>query len=292
MVKKITHSVGLAAVFVFYLSPVVFAGNFVFTSDAYLKLTKQVIREANVTAPIIFGSTGSLIGKYETAQVELEGIIDEAQKKRIHKKVTPQTVDDTQDKRFADALNKFNEFINLMSDQSHKPLSELLPSFDRWTRMETAVVKTGLDQRLAAYQTRFGPESEPINILEFGLSQKFLAGDESGPSPWEPILRFSAVQITSQGSGLTSGFQMGMNHYFLGGKAPKPLSLIGISNHVGVAAVVQYLEDPGAFNFKGRPSFGLVLHLDRKEAGLIWDDQEDRLRVTVGYAFQFIPLVF
>jgi hypothetical protein len=85
--------------------------------------------------------------------------------------------------------------------------------------------------------------------------------------------------------------ELGANYYFING-VPKPLSLIGLSNHIGLAATMQYLEEPGAFNFKGRPAFGAVVHLDRKEVGVTWDDVEDKFRLTVGYSFQFVPFVF
>jgi len=152
-------------------------------------------------------------------------------------------------------------------------------------------VKAGLDQRLAAFETRFGPDSEPINILELFVGEKFLAGNEAGPSPWEPIVRFSAVQLSSKGPGVTSGIQVGTNYYFVKG-APALLKWAGVSNHIGVAGLLQYNEDPGLFRFKGRPSFGILFHLDRKEAGFVWDNEEDKIRFTLGYSFQFIPFVF
>jgi hypothetical protein len=67
---------------------------------------------------------------------------------------------------------------------------------------------------------------------------------------------------------------------------------MGASNHIGVSASVQYLSDPGLFKAQGKPSFGILVHMDRKEVGVSWDDEEDKIRLTLGYAFQFIPLVF
>jgi hypothetical protein len=268
-----------------------FASDYLFINVPYLKATREVITEANVQAASIFQSSSTFAAKYADVSASLTDQIRAVERKRLQKKTGSDVVTDTKDKQFADTLNAFKDALNAMSQRSGRPLRELLPSYDRWNKMETAVVQSGVDERLSAYQTRYGPDSEPINIVELLIGEKFLTGDESGPSAWEPILRLSAVQITTRGSGLTSSFQIGANYYFVNG-VPKPLGLVGLSNHIGLAAALQYLDDPAVFDFKGRPSFGAVLHADRKEIGVMWDNVEDKFRLTLGYSFQFVPFVF
>jgi len=82
-----------------------------------------------------------------------------------------------------------------------------------------------------------------------------------------------------------------MNYYFVKGVVPLPLSVIGLSNHFGVAASLQYLNDPHLLHFTGRPSLGIMFHLDRKEAGISWDPDQHKPRFTLGYAVQFVPFL-
>jgi len=281
----------VAFALVFSATGLGFAGDYLFLSPAYLSATKAVISEANERAPLYFRDPPEALARYDNAQHRLYEDVTRVQRAQFFKKVSAETVSEVKDAAFADALNGFKDAINAMSEAADQPLQKLLPSYAEWSRMETRVVKAGLEQRLSAYQTRFGPESEPINVLELLISQKWLPGDEAGPAPWEPILRVEAVGITTRGSGLTSTIQTGMNYYFLDGKPPKPLQWLTVSNHVGVAAMLQYLDKPGVLELRGRPSFGVIVHLDRKEIGVAWDDANDRLHLTLGYAFQFVPML-
>lgn len=288
---KARRVVVAAVALVFSSLGLAFAADYVFLSPAYLSATKDVIGEANEKAPTYFRDPPTAFARYDNAQRRLYDDVTRIQREQFFKKVSADTVSDTRDKEFSDALNGFKDAINAMADTADKPLEKLLPSYAAWNHLETQVVKAGLEQRLTAYKTRFGPDSEPINVLELLISQKALPGNEAGPAPWEPILRMEAVGVTTSGPGLTSTIQTGMNYYFLNGQPPKPLQWLTVSNHVGVAAMLQYLDRPGVLELKGRPSFGVMLHLDRKEIGVAWDDANNRFRLTLGYAFQFIPML-
>jgi hypothetical protein len=283
------RKVFIASLLVLRLVTPSWAGDYLFLNSAYASLTEDVLNEADLWSKDVFKDP-ALLQKYQAASGDLRARIEEAQVDQRFKKMKAEDVADVKDAAFAASLNAFKDFLNEMESSSGKPLPELLPSYAAWTHREIEIVKAGLDKRLGAYQTRFGPESEQINIVELLISQRFMAGDESGPQPWEPILRVVPVQITSRGEGLTSTAQLGMNYYFLDG-APKPLRLLGIANHVGAAVTLQYLDHPGPFEVKGKPSIGLLLHFDRKEAGVAYDPTDDRIRFTLGYSFQFIPLV-
>ncbi len=276
----VLSSLGLAA-----------AGDYLFVNPAYLSATQSVLSEARDNALTVFRDQPAVLAQFENARLRLYEDVSTMQRAQFFKKAPADRVADVKDKEFADALNGFKDGLNAMSDTAGQPLEKLLPSWREWNHLETAVVKTGLDQRLSAYNTRFGPDSEPINVVELLISQKALPGNEAGPAAWEPILRVEAVGITTSGPGLTSTFQTGMNYYFLDGKPPKALQWLTISNHVGVAAMLQYLDRPGVLALKGRPSFGMMLHLDRKEIGVAWDNADNRFRLTLGYAFQFVPML-
>ncbi len=267
------------------------AGNYLFISPPYLVATLDVVKDAREHAPAAFKGDAEMVKTMAVAADALEARVQDVRREQVFKKVKEDSITDREDVVFAEALNNFKDGLNAMSDAAGKKLQDLLPSWDRWNRMEINLVSQGLDQRLAAYRTRFGPDSEPINLVEYLASQTVLPGTEAGPSAWEPIARVSAVQATTRGTGLTSSVQLGMNHYFLNGRAPAPFRWIGLGNHVGIAAMLQYLDHPGILSVKGRPAFGVMFHLDRKEIGVSWDNAEDRLNLTVGYAFQFVPMV-
>jgi hypothetical protein len=265
------------------------AGDYLFLNKRYLSLTEAVLKEADAEATRQFAQRPEFATKWDQASNALQSHIDAVQKARLLKKIKPETVSQQNDRAFAEALNAVKDGLNLMASESKKTPTQLFPSYSEWMQVEAAVVKDGLEQRLAAYQTRYGPESEQINIVEFLIGEAFLHGDEGGPAAWEPIARLTPVQATSAGAGLTSTAQLGANYYFVNGVPKGPLSWV-VSNHIGLAATLQYLEDPRIFRFRGKPCYGLQLHLDKKEVGLTWDANENTFRATLGYAFQFIPL--
>jgi len=264
------------------------AGDYLFLSKKYLSLTEKVLTQADAEATKTFPAGSPFAGKWGQATGDLRLHIKEVQRARLLKKLKPEMVAQTKDQAFADALNRVKDGLNVLSDKTQKPLSDLLPSHREWTQVEAAVVAGGLDQRLAAYELRYGPESEQINILEFLAGETFFHGDEGGPGAWEPIARFTPVQATSAGA-VTSTAQLGANYYFVHGTPKGPLGW-AVSNHVGIAATLQYLEDPRIFRFRGKPCFGMQLHLDKKEVGFSWDQNDKTFRMTLGYALQFIPL--
>lgn len=266
------------------------AGDYLFVNPVYLSQTRVVINDARAAASALLANDAEALTTFTTFSQTLDTLVVDRQRKQALKKIKADDLESTADTTFAKALNDFKDGLSAMADIANSPIEKIIPSYDRWNRLETAVVKRGLEERLAAYETRFGAESEPINILEYVVSQKFFSGDEGGPAAWEPIFRVTPVQLTSRGNGLTSTAQVGMNFYFVDRSAPTVLKWLGVTNHVGVAAAVQYLDEPGIFNAKGKPSYGVIVHLDRKEVGLSWDDDEDKIRFNLGYAFQFVPM--
>jgi hypothetical protein len=209
----------------------------------------------------------------------------------LFKEFDPADVKETNDTRFKGALSTFTFALETLADETGKRPSDFVKSYNTWSRLEADVVAKGLDQRLTAYDIRYGPESERINALEWFTGELLFKGTEAGPSAWEPISRLTPVQFTSAGPGLVSTIQAGMNYYFLDGD-PGFLKWIGIKNHVGFALAMQYLSREQLANFKGKPSYGFVVHMDRREIGMTWDEAEKQVRVTLGYAFQFVPLAF
>jgi hypothetical protein len=267
-----------------------YASNYLFLNDDYIQQTRVVLTQADAQAPSTFDKGSPAEAKYVQAVAGLRQQLDAISHAETFKKLKPELVAEVKDQQFADNLNTFKFALNAMATKAGKTPTQLFPAYEKWVQTEAAVVSTGIDQRLKAFETRFGPDSEQINFLELFTGEFFFRGDESAPSPWEPITRLSAIQATTAGPGLVSSFELGMNYYFLEG-VPSPLSMVGISNHLGVAASLQYLNDPHLLHFEGRPSLGLMLHLDRKEAGLSWDPDRHNVRITLGYAVQFIPFL-
>jgi hypothetical protein len=266
------------------------AGDYLFLSQPYLDLTQKVMEQADALARDTLAPEPSLASKFKEVRGSLERHIQAAKRDRGLKRATPGAVLQKRDESFAQDLNAFKNALNFMGRQKQKPLAELLPAYDAWNKTETFVVQKGLEQRMDAYLVRYGPESERLNGLEWVAGEILFRGDEGGPSPWEPIARFTPVHFVNTGTGLVSTVQVGVNRYFLDG-APGVFKWIA-PNHVGVAAAVYYLDHPQLGRFKGRPSPGLVLHLDRKEIGVAWQESAKTVRVTLGYAFQFVPLAF
>ncbi len=271
-------------------SSISFAGDIVFFDQPYLQMTKRVVKEADAQAAVLFSGAPASYTLYVSSRDALLDQIEKVERARIFKKLKADNLVQEKNVPFKDALNGFKAHLSNMIVPPNRSPASYLPSFAEWNRTENALDQAATDQRLLAYETRFGPDSEPINIVELFIGEKFLPGDKMGPSAWEPIFRVSAVQATNQGSGVTSTMEWGANYYYLDGRVPKPFKWIGVSNHVGAALALQYRKDSHILNFEGRPSFGVMFHLDRKEAGLTWDPDEDKIRLTLGYAFQFVPL--
>jgi len=121
----------------------------------------------------------------------------------LFKKLKPDVVAEVKDHQFADNLNTFKFALTAISAKAGKPPAELFPSYENWVKTEAAVVSAGVDQRLKAFEVRYGPDSEQINFIELFTGECFFRGDESAPSPWEPITRLSAIQATTSGPGLS-----------------------------------------------------------------------------------------
>jgi len=281
----------LAGVFFIFTAPTLWASNYLFLDKPYLDLTEKIQTEADAQASHFLEKGSALETKYKQVAASLRAQISDVQRARLLKKLKPELVVQTKDQQFADNLNSFKDALNYMVQKSGKSPVALFPSYDEWQKVETQAVSQGLDQRLDAFQTRFGPDSEPVNFIEYFGGELLLPGTEAGPSAWEPIARLSPVQATSAGAAVSSA-EAGMNYYFVNRPAPAPLRWVGITNHVGLAATLQYLNNPRIFHFQGRPAFGLTLHLDRKELGASWDPDSKTVRVNIGYAFQVVPLAF
>jgi hypothetical protein len=267
------------------------AGNYLFLSKRYLALTEKVAEEAGVAAEGAFPPDAKLKDQFAATRTALKEMARDANRARILKEMGTGAVMQTEDARFTETLNAFKDGLNYVSQKKEKPLEKLLPTYKEWFRVELDAVERGLDQRLAAYEVRYGPESERLNFLEWLAGEIAFPGGEGAPSPWEPIARLTPIQATTAGSGLVSTVQVGLNRYFIDGKPPAALKWIGVRNHVGLAASLQYLDQPRPARFEGRPAFGVVLHMDRRELGLAWDPSTHNVRATVGYAFQVLPLV-
>jgi hypothetical protein len=278
-------------VFATLLAAPLHASDYLFLSRRYVQLTQDVMKEANAQADKIMKAGSPLRERYDAATSELQKTFDELGRAKVFKKLKPGMTAEVKDEAFAKNLNVFKDALRWMAEQAGQPPEALFPSYTTWINTETAVVQQGLTKRLDAFETRFGPDSEQINFIELLLGEAFFRGDEAAPSPWEPIVRLSAVQLTTAGPGLVSSFQTGMNYYFVKRSPPAPLKWIGVTNHVGLAATLQYLNDPRLLRFEGRPAFGFVLHMDRKEVGANWDPDQETVRLTLGYAFQFVPLM-
>lgn len=268
------------------------ASDYLFLSPRYLQLTQVLLKEADARAGDTFEAGSAAASKYAAAVGALRKQLSDLSQARLLKKLKPGMVAEVKDKEFADNLNTFKFALNAMTTKAGKASpSEIFPTYEEWIKTETAVVQMGVEERLRGFETRFGPDSEQINFIELFVGETLFKGDESGPSSWEPIVRLSAVQLTTSGPGLTSSFEAGMNYYFVKQEAPAPLRWIGVNNHVGIAASLQYLNDPRLMRFEGRPAFGLTFHLDRKEVGANWDPDRKMVRMTLGYAFQFVPFL-
>lgn len=265
------------------------ASDYLFLNRRYITLTRRMLADAESRAGAAFEASSEARNRFDQSISRLRAQLDAVTRGKLFKKLKPESVAEVKNKEFAEELNTFKFGLRAIAAKAGQEPAALFPAYEEWVKTETSVVSMGIDQRLQAFETRFGPDSEPINFLEFFLGEALLKGDESAPSPWEPILRLSAVHLTTAGPGLTSSFQAGLNHYFLQG--PGFFRWIGLNNHVGVAASLQYLNDPRLMRFEGRPAFGVVLHLDRKEVGASWDPNDKTVRMTLGYSFQFIPLV-
>jgi hypothetical protein len=278
----------VAGIIFFYL-PVAQASSYLFLDKPYLDLTQQVIQEANAKAVSLLSTDATLSAKYKQVSQSLQTQLDQVRKARLFKKLKPELVTQARDQQFADTLNSFKDALNFMATKAATSPSKEFPSYDTWQKAEASAVSQGLDQRLSAFEARFGPDSESVNVIEYFAGQVIWPGDEASPSAWEPIARLSPVQATTAGSGVVTTAEAGMNYYFLNGEAPVPFRWIGISNHIGVAATLQYLDHTALFHFEGRPAFGVTLHIDRKELGVSYDPDAKKVRVNLGYAFQVIP---
>lgn len=267
------------------------ASDYLFLNDRYLTLTQDMVAQADKLAPATFETGSKADATYRQTSAALRTQISEIRRAKLFKKLKEDKVAQVKDQAFAANLNTFKFGLGEMAKKTGKTLPELFPSYENWVKTEVAVVQMGLDQRLQAFTTRFGPDSEQVNFIELFTGEALFRGDEAAPSPWEPIFRLSAVQMTTSGPGIVSSFETGMNFYFTKSEPPAPLSWIGISNHIGLAASLQYLNDPRLMRFEGRPSFGLMVHLDRKEVGASWDPDRKTVRMTLGYAFQFVPFL-
>lgn len=250
----------------------------------YFKLFRQVIAEGRREAPKAFVSDPKSLEKFlglaEKAEKALNGMIPpgSAYLKKVRKATD------------AKPFNDFNFALQSLAAASGTELEQLLPSYDSWNSMETDLTLEALNARIASYEVRYGPGSECLNILEFlAVQAPPFRGGLGGPKAWEPIARLTPVSLTSGASAPVSTFQGGINYYFLGG-APSWMQRFGVSNHVGVAAALQYLEPEKPLHFRGQPTFGVIFHLDRSEVGFTWTEAKKQAQITLGYAFQFVPL--
>jgi len=288
--KRLSRVAAATLMFMWPLAPL-WAGDYLYLNPRYVQLTRQMLDQADPYARATFAEGTETRTTYLQATASLREQLDSISRARLFKKMKPSLVTEVKDKSFAENLNTFNFALQAIARKEGKKQAEIFPTYQEWVQTEAAVVQKGVDHRLKAFETRFGPESEQVNFIELFAGEALFRGDEAAPSPWEPIFRLSAVQLTTAGPGLVSSFQAGMNYYFVKSQPPTPLRWIGLSNHLGLAATLQYLNDPRLLRFEGRPAFGFAIHLDRKEIGMSWDPDEKTVRMSMGYAFQFIPFL-
>jgi hypothetical protein len=259
----------------------------------YFKLFRAVVSESRKAAPDAFKANPERLRPF----IGFADSVDAALAKELPsgfeylKRVRTSENRQLADQELLAAVKGFNSGLGHMMDAAgEEGFPKLVPSYHAWNSLETGLLMDALRRRLAAYEVRYGPDSERLNILEYIAVQvpPFRSGD-AGPKAWEPIARLTPISLTSGASAPVSTVQAGVNYYFLNGP-PDWLDRLGVENHIGFAAALQYLEPEKPLHFNGRPTFGFVLHLDRKEVGFTWTEARRQAQVTFGYAFQFVPL--
>lgn len=266
-----------------------------FLGEELLQLTHQVMTEAPPLAEKKWGRESENYKTFMELRDNLQRELDRAlpvgwanKKQRWLKSYSPPGPRKIDDEGLKKALEGFNSALTeLVAGASGAAIPA---SFVEMRKASANDLATGLESRLSAYQIRFGTASERVNWLELGLGAVLFQGDETGPNHLEPIARLSPVNFSSLSDGPVSTFQLGGNWYFLDGPPDGAWSWLRVQNHFGVALALAYPDGAKVLRWNGKPSWGAVLHFDKTEIGITYGGDRRQFGVSLGYAFQFIPM--
>jgi len=160
-----------------------------------------------------------------------------------------------------------------------------------WEGVQIEKQRFMLRRALADFEARYGPQSDRVNWVEYGLMNlcPCLKGTEEGPSHWEPIARWTPVTFNATDGHPMMVAQLGVNYYFLS-IAWAPLRLL---NHLGLAMAAADPEGTSLFDVKlNRVSLGLVVHTGRGQVGAFCSRDARKVKIMSTLDFQVVPGLF
>ena len=157
--------------------------------------------------------------------------------------------------------------------------------------MQLDLKELEIQKSIEDFEIRYGPKSDRINPLELLLINYVppFRGSPKGPSPWEPITRWTPFTFNASDGHPMMAVQLGANFYFLS-DACAPLQML---NHVGLAIAAADPEGTSLFDVKlARISPGFVLHTGRGQVGAFYSRETRKVKIMSTLDFQLVPGVF
>lgn len=172
------------------------------------------------------------------------------------------------------------------------PFAEDLPELAEWNRAKLDRKDAELNRSLGRFDTRYGPGSDKLNLLELLLVWQVppFKGGVDGPSRWEPILRLTSIALNASDERVNRAAQVGLNCYFFE-DAP---GLFRKLNHIGLAAAA--VDTSGALVGcrvrSGDWAPGLFVHFGKYQAGVIPTSGWRGAKLIATFDFQLLPTLF
>lgn len=160
-----------------------------------------------------------------------------------------------------------------------------------WYDVMGKIESLKIEKSLRNFEIRYGGNSEKINLIELLIINWIppFKGDINGPSPWEPILRFTPICYNITDNRFIKTFQIGMNYYFLEGS----FSFLKWLHHFGIAFVIGDTENQRIYQMDTKKlSFGTLVHLGKCQFGIIKDNRDNSLKLISTIDFQILPAIF
>jgi hypothetical protein len=162
-----------------------------------------------------------------------------------------------------------------------------LKYWPEWDSVMLEIEKMKIERSLRNFEIRYGENSEKINFLEFFVISQIrpFKGNEDGPSPWEPILRFTPVCYDFTDTRFVKTLQLGLNYYFFA------KGILSSLHHIGVAFLITDIESEKIYELN-KPAYGIQIHLGKYQIGLVKDSRDNSLKFISTVDFQLIPRLF
>jgi len=169
-----------------------------------------------------------------------------------------------------------------------------LHSWARWQQSMRNIHRERIKESQHKFEMRYGERSDKLNGVEYLIVNYipwFKGSEKSGPSPREPILRFTPAYYNFTEGTLIKAFSVGVNYYFFDDSSSILRFLQNHVHHFGVALVLAEFDNK-EFHKWNKLAYGAEIHVSRCQIGVIKDPEDDDWEIISTVNFQVIPRIF